>query len=102
MDTEGGGIGVGVVESEEAELVEGAEKAGSESVSEVKAKGLRGPVAGEGDVMGGAKALAREVGAPGSIGGREEALNRRHSELLMVQVMPRAPKSEIHQHDCRM
>jgi hypothetical protein len=66
---------VGVMESEEAELVEGTEKVGSEGASEVKAKGLRGPVAGEDNVMGGTEALAREVGAPGAVGGREEALN---------------------------
>jgi hypothetical protein len=75
MDTEGGFSGVGVRKGEEAELVEGAEKVGAEGASEVEAKGLRGPVAGEDNVMGGTEALAREVGAPGGVGDREEALN---------------------------
>ena len=36
MDTEGGSRGVGVMESEEAELVKGTKKVGSEGVSELR------------------------------------------------------------------
>ena len=53
------------MKGKEAELIESAEKVGGEGASEVEAKGLRGPVAGEEDVMGGTKALTGEVGVEG-------------------------------------
>jgi hypothetical protein len=85
MDTEGGSRGVGMmVESEEAELVKGMRKVGSEGMSEVKAKGMQGPVAGEDNVMGGTKALAREVGVQGGVGSREEALNSSRIRIALL------------------
>jgi hypothetical protein len=58
MDTE---RGLGVMESEEAkaELV----KMGREGASELKAEGLQGPMAGEDNVMGGARGLVYTFGA---------------------------------------
>ena len=40
-----------------------------------KDKGLQGSVAGKDNVMGGAKALMREVRVPGGVCSREEALD---------------------------
>jgi hypothetical protein len=48
------------------------------------AKGLQGPVAGEDNVMGGTKVLAREVGVPGGVSSREEALNGSRTRSALV------------------
>jgi hypothetical protein len=64
-----------MVEGSEVKLAEGTGEVGSEGMSEVEAKGLGGPVAGEDNVMGGADLLARDVRALRGIGHREETLN---------------------------
>ena len=52
------------------------EEVGGEGMGKVEAKGLVGPMAGEGGVVGGAKVIVGWEGLfPGGIGGGEEALN---------------------------
>ena len=56
--------------------VEGTEEVGGKGAGEVEAKGLVGPMTGEGGVVGGPKVMVGREGLfPGGIGGGEEALN---------------------------
>ena len=56
--------------------VESAEEVSSKGTGEVEAKGLVGPVAGEGGVVGGAEVMVGGEGLlPGGVGGGEEALD---------------------------
>ena len=53
------------------------EEVGSKGTGEVEAKGLVGPVTGEGGVVGGPKMMVgREDLFPGGISGREKTLDR--------------------------
>ena len=61
------------------------EEVGSKGMGEVEAKGMVGPVIGEGGVVGGTKMMVGREGLfPGGISSREETLDRGRARSVLV------------------